>query len=80
MKASVVHCAGIKSNECLESVAQTIFQRIPRLKSVRTVLVIFQELRTVYMALVSTLSLMGYRKQWKNVFLLPILKLMEGRM
>ena len=65
---------------CLESAAQTISQRVPRLKSVRTVLVIFQELRTAYTASVSTLSLMGYREQWKNFFLLPLLKLMQDRM
>lgn len=62
MKASVVRCAGIESEERLESAAQTVSLRVPRLKSIRTVLVIFQELRTVCAASVSTLSLTGYRK------------------
>lgn len=80
MKASVVRCAGIESEERLESVAQTVSLRVPRLKSVRTVLVICQELRTVCAASVSTLSLTGYRKLEKLLFLPPLLKLTQDRM
>lgn len=77
LKASVVRRAGVKSQEGPGSAAQAVSQRVRELKTVRTVLVIFRELRTVYAASVSTLSPRGYCKQWEKIlFLLPLSKLM----